>query len=211
MLYLKRFIKKGSHKSKLQLTLGDVIIWLIILTATIFCMTLIANGQDRYVLTEAQRTAEKRIFWAEQQIGINERDNLPVVLTYLRSVGLTKRYAWCQAFQYNSFRVVCNVINIPIPIPRSGVANSSFDYAKKNGYKTDFAPAVGDLLVWKQADWSGHVALIVKIFPNKKVQTIEGNTSSLSTRQGGAVERKMRYLNHKIGKLKVRGLVGFEN
>lgn len=201
---------KDIRKYKAKLTASDIIIWTIIILATLLIAKMTLQSQTRYELKEQKLTKKERIEFAKSQIGINKTKDRAVVLSYLRNVGLKNYTAWCQAFQYTSFVVATNKLQIQIAIPRSGLANSSFDYAKRIGAKrTNFYALLGDLLVWKSEGWSGHVGLVIDTLGNNKVISIEGNTSSLSTSQGGAVERKMRYLNHKIGKLKVRGLVGF--
>lgn len=169
-------------------------------------------AQQRYVLPTMYNTNILRVELAETQLGVREETHPRVIREYLKSVGIYTSASWCNAFQYWMMDSVCRELQIINPMPISGVANSSYDYAKRKGVKTQFVPQLGDLLIWKtEGSWTGHVALIVKIRNKASVITIEGNTSSNSVRTGGAVEKKVRLVNHPIGRLLVRGIVGFRS
>lgn len=170
------------------------------------------NAQQRYELPTIFNTNLLRVELAETQLGIREETHPRVIREYLKSVGIYTSSSWCNALQYWLMDSVCRELQIINPMPISGVANSSYDYAKRKGYRTLFAPQLGDLLIWKtEGSWTGHVALIVKIRNKASVITIEGNTSSNSVRTGGAVEKKVRLVHHPIGRLLVRGIVGFRS
>ena len=182
---------------------------LIILTFLLFSSAL---AQQRYELPTIYNTNKLRVELAETQLGVREETHPQIIRAYLKSVGIYTNASWCNAFQYWLMDSVCNELQIINPMPRSGVANSSYDYAKRKGIRTQFVPQQGDLLIWKtDGNWTGHIALIIKIRNKESVITIEGNTSSNSVRTGGAVEKKIRLTNHPIGKLLVRGIVGFKS
>ncbi len=183
-----------------------LIIILLLLTATSL------YAQQRYELTTLRNTNLERIELAKSQLGVREEKNPAQIRKYLASVNIYSNAAWCQAFQFWLMDSICNKLKIVNPLPQSGLAISSYNYAKKVGIRTQFIPQAGDLLVWKtEGKWTGHVALIVQVKSEKSVITIEGNTSSKSVRTGGAVERKERLVNHPIGKLLVYGIVGFNS
>lgn len=170
------------------------------------------DAQQRYELPTIYNTNMLRVELAETQLGISEETHPRRVREYLRSVGIYTEAAWCNAFQYWLMDSICRELQIINPMPQSGIANSTFDYARRKGVKTAFIPQVGDLLIWKtEGSWTGHVGIIIRIFNQSSVVTIEGNTSSRSMRTGGAVEKKVRLTNHPIGRLLVRGIVGFKS
>jgi len=96
------------------------------------------------------------------------------------------------------------------PYPRSAFANYLYNYAIKNGIKTKYNVQEGDYIVWKVAnEIYGHIGLVVGVWQTGVI-TIEGNTGSNTIRTGGMVAKKFRSITNPIGRLKVRGLVGFK-
>jgi hypothetical protein len=92
---------------------------------------------------------------------------------------------------------------------RNGLAQSSYNYAKKVGVKTAYKAQVGDLIVWKRGNTSkGHIGRIVETGEMGCVITIEGNTTNGSGREG--IYKKKRNIKHPISRiLQIKGLVGF--
>lgn len=158
----------------------------------------------KYSLPIAEDKQIEVIQLAKTQIGIKEETNAKQIQQYLKSVGIYTKASWCSAFQYWLQK---QIYSQPY-YPRSAVANSIYDKAVKNGKKVPYKAEVGDYIVWKTpGSWTGHVGLVVSV-NGQNVETIEGNTSSISVRTGGMVAEKTRHIYHPIGKLKVRGLVG---
>lgn len=183
----------------------------IINTFIFFCLTYDGMSQIRYEVQTLLNTNQLRVEIATSQIGIREETNQLQILNYLNRVGIKGMTAWCAAFQYWVMDEACKKLCIQNTLPRTAVANAYFDYGKSKGKRTSYKANPGDLIVWKSDSWTGHVGLVVRQVSKQTVETIEGNTSSLSVRTGGAVERKQRSIYHPIGKLKVRGLIGFNN
>lgn len=159
------------------------------------------------------------------QIGITEKtghNDGKEVEGYLKSVGLKKGNPWCAAFQYWGFKVSHDFLayigyQTEIPIPRTGHANSQFNYIKKHGYKTDYKAQINDLLDWWNTPGnlmsSGHEARVIKVDMAGWVYTIEGNTSNGlrgSQREGNGAFIRHRNIYDRIGGLRVRGLGGFK-
>jgi hypothetical protein len=172
----------------------------------------VVYSQQRYELPTLFDTNLPRIELAETQLGIREETNFSIIQEYLRSVNIYANASWCNAFQYWLMDSVCRELQIINPMPKSGLANSSYDYAIRKGNRTTFIPQPGDLIVWRtEGKWTGHVGLIIQARNQASVITIEGNTSSNSFRTGGCVEKKVRLTNHPIGKHLLRGIVGFKS
>ncbi len=150
------------------------------------------------------------------QIGVKEKtgnNDGYKVEQYLKSVGLKKGNPYCAAGQYWCFAV--NAINAnDIPIPKSGLAISPFNYAKKHGKKVDYIPAIDDLLIWNIARTiKGHIERITKVVNAKFVWTGGFNTSNGlkgSQADGNGVFPRVRDLFNPIARLLVKGLVGFK-
>ena len=100
-----------------------------------------------------------------------------------------------------------------IPYPRTAVANAPFDYARRNGKRVSYAPERGDEMTWNYpGSWKGHKETVAKVLENGFVVTVAGNVtgSSLSNDPvGGGVKLMRRGIFQKIGKMQMRGLVGF--
>jgi hypothetical protein len=184
----------------------------IVLLVIIFLTVRPVNAQQRYELPTLFDTNLPRIQLAATQLGIREETNSSIIQEYLKSVNIYTNASWCNAFQYWLMDSVCRGLQIINPMPQSGLANSSYDYALRKGVRTPFIPKPGDLLIWRtEGHWTGHVGMIIQIRNKASVITIEGNTSSNSVRTGGCVEKKVRLTNHPIGKLLIRGIVGFKS
>ncbi len=152
------------------------------------------------------------------QIGIKEKTgrNDGEVEKYGNAAGFKQRIPYCYAFQYWGFKVACDELQIDygyIPIPKSGMANAAFNYAKKNGIKTTYKAKINDLITWRKSNsGSGHIARIDSVGRVGWVWTIEGNTSNGKTgsqREGNGVFYRKRNIKHPLGRMYIRGLVGF--
>lgn len=146
------------------------------------------------------------------QIGVKEatgnNDGLQVE-RYLASVGLKKGNPYCQAGQYWCFLQVGKP-----PIPKSGLAISSFQYAKKLKEKVSYNPSIDDLLIYnKPKTINGHIERIIGVGKAGWVYTVGFNTSSGNSgnqRDGGGVYKRQRNLFHFLGRMQILGLVGWK-
>lgn len=170
-----------------------------------------ANGQ----LLDVSKNIMLENVGTKELTGNNDGE---IIAFILASVGIYRPAPYCQAYVYFCFSEAryiigkCGVL-VDIPIPKSGVAQSSFNYAKKNGIKTNYTPKVNDLMVWKYSNsWAGHTERIFEVLDKGTVLTVGANTSNGlngSQREGNGIFKRKRNVKHPIGRLKLRGLVGF--
>ena len=153
---------------------------------------------------------------AVKQAGVLERGNNrgKVIEKYLASAGLRTGLPYCAAGQYWCFAEACRNLQIPyqnIPIPRTGLANAMYNYAKRHGKKVRFHPAVDDLIVWRRGKTSfGHIERIVARGKAGWVLTIGFNTVKYiegKRYEGVFIHRRNVYAF--LGRMHIRGLIGF--
>ncbi len=148
-----------------------------------------------------------------QQVGTTEKRNRNdgEVVKYLKSVGLSVGNPYCAAGQYYIFSEACKQLKLPssqIPLPRTGLANAMYSYAKQQGKKVKYEPKLHDLLVWRKAKTSfGHIERIIKVNAKGNVITLAFNVMGTNGKEG--VFTKKRNIYHPLQRLKVRGLIGF--
>lgn len=101
-----------------------------------------------------------------------------------------------------------------LPYPRTAVANSPYDYARREGKRVSYKPEIGDEIKWiYPASWKGHTETIIKVLENGFVITVAGNVTGKSLSNdplGGGVKLMRRGIYQKIGKMTINGLVGFK-
>jgi hypothetical protein len=176
----------------------------------LFLITSISYSQQRYELSELYSSVQLRIDIASKEIGITEENNPDRVYEYQKSVGISRHDPWCSAFQYYVSNQASKRLKQKNPYPNSAIANYLYNYAIKNGIKTKYNIQEGDYIIWKVAnEVYGHIGLVVGVWQTGVI-TIEGNTGSNTIRTGGMVAKKFRSIINPIGRLKVRGLVGFK-
>jgi len=144
-----------------------------------------------------------------EQVGTKEatgnNDGIQVE-KYLKSVGLKKGNPYCNAGLYYCF----NEVTPNPPMVKSGLAISTYNKAKAIGNKTAFIPALHDLLVWNKAGTIfGHIERIVGVGQKGWVTTVGFNTSSTDPRNGNGVWQRKRCVFHFLGRMQVKGLVGW--
>jgi hypothetical protein len=148
------------------------------------------------------------------QVGIKEATghNDGAVQKYQNQFGVSRK-PYCQMLQYWCFSVNAKQKS-DIPIPKSALAISSYNYAKKKGYAVSYEPAIHDLLVYQNSgDVTGHVERIIETGESGWVTVIAGNTSNGKTgnqREGNGVYKRERNIYHPLSRiLLIKGLVGF--
>ncbi len=153
---------------------------------------------------------------ARSQVGILEATgrNDGDVVKYLASVGLTKGNPYCAAGVYYCFRAAAFDLKLSskqIPIPRTGLANAFYDRARKAGRLESYLPEVGDLIVWRKGRSAfGHVEWIISVGERGWTETVGFNTSkTVDGKKVQGVFRQKRNIFHPLGRLHIRGLVGF--
>lgn len=127
---------------------------------------------------------------AKTQLGVQEiprgSNAGPAVEKYLKSVGLGKGYAWCEAFVYWCYSQASKELGVVNPLKKTaGVLdqlNSSKKYVVKN-------PQKGDLFIMDFGGGQGHIGFVDESQLNI-IQTVEGNSNSDGSREGYEVCRK---------------------
>lgn len=156
---------------------------------------------------------------AKKQVGVKEKTNNndgKEVEAYLKSVGLPKGFPYCAAGQYycwaDATKFYCNIYKNPVP--KTASANGMYDGLAKTGTRVVYAPAVNDLIVWKNVNsYTGHIERVDSVCAKGWVVTIGFNTASGNKgnqRDGGGVYYRLRNPNHFLGRMKIRGLIGFK-
>jgi len=190
----------------------------LLLFALLFLFVQTAHSNQRYTVHCEASLLEASADSMIAQIGTTEATgrNDGAVEKYLRSVGLPKGLAYCAAGQYWCFRVAAEALGIMIkniPMPRTGLANAIYNRAKKQGQRTKFKPQRHDLIVWRKGKTAfGHVERIIAVGKAGYVTTVGFNTSpgkGKSQRDGQGVWKRRRNIFHPLGRMRVRGLVGF--
>lgn len=174
------------------------------------------NSQTKYELNCDRELLKAAIEIANEQIGTKECDcrNRGEVEKYLKLFDAATGTPYCAAGIYYCFLNACLNLNMElnyIPIPKSMLANAIFDYAKLNGHKSSYIPGIGDLIVWrKRQSIFGHIEMIKSVTKAGWINTIGFNTEKIvnSHKLCGVFEHK-RNIYHPLGRLAVRGLVGF--
>lgn len=187
-------------------------IYIIILVVLLHLL----SGFTRYKLPCEGHLISASLDSAMAQVGVEETkpNSSPRIDEYLRSVGLAPGAPYCAAGQYWAFSVAAQALGIGAPpIVRSGLANAIFADASARGVRTSPIPEVNDLVVWNKAGTPfGHIERIISTGKAGWVETIAFNTEENSSdawpRQGVFIKR--RNLLARLGKLVLRGLIGFE-
>jgi hypothetical protein len=137
------------------------------------------------------------------------------VESYLASVGLRAGNPYCAAGQYWCFAEACRRLRLNrkfIPLPRTALANAMYVYAERHGKRAKFIPEVDDLIVWRRgASVFGHIERIIAREKAGWVRTVGFNTVKyLKGRKYEGVFIHRRNVYHFLGRLRVRGLIGFK-
>jgi hypothetical protein len=167
---------------------------------------------------------DSRVFFKSLEVlktldGIRERTNKNdgVRINEIQRVGgLRNGDPYCNATMYYMFYQSVRALNLDInyiPIPKSGLAQSSFTYAVKNGVKTPYRAEIGDLLVWRRGNTGfGHIERVMELRAMGWVITLGGNVSTtLNGKRVEGIFYKKRHLSNPLSNtLQTRGLVGFQ-
>lgn len=151
---------------------------------------------------------------AQMQLGTIETkcQNKGNVYKYQIAAGIALGSPYCAAGQYYCFLKAVDCLNVDkanIPIPRTGLANNIYIYARKKGVKVPFQLNKHDLIIWRfKNSLHGHIERVVKVGKAGNVETIAFNVKSNDLKQCGVFIKK-RNVYHVLGRMTVRGIVGF--
>lgn len=173
----------------------------------------VANSQVKYELTAKKIVLEKSLEIGLLEVGTCELSNRNDgnVRKYLQPFGLPECTPYCAAGQYFTFLAAVRDLRLSekyIPIPKTPLANRVMDYAISAGKKTKFHPAKNDLIIWrKERTKFGHIERIYEVEGKGWVRTLAFNVKNDFGQEGVFIKR--RNILHPLGRLAVRGLVGF--
>ena len=149
---------------------------------------------------------------ASKEIGVVEdppgSNSGPVVNKYLSSVGLEPGYAWCAAFVYWCFGEAAVKLNRANPVTKT--AGCLDHWRKTGGYKIISKGAVdnpaliepGSIFIMSRGGGLGHTGIVNSV-NDGYINTIEGNTNSgLSAEGGGVYELRRKISTINIGFIK---------
>jgi hypothetical protein len=196
----------------------------ILIIIILFTINSIANQRYELNCKKDILSTSNRILIS--QIGVIEKtnNNDGEVEKYLKSVDLSKGNPYCAAGQYWCFLQAVINLNLPkvqnlrkveyadIPIPKTGLANAVFNYAKINGNKTKYNPQIHDLIVWRKTGTPfGHIERIIITGKAGWVETVGFNTEyKIGNIRIEGVFKKKRNVYYALGRLVIRGIVGFK-
>lgn len=178
----------------------------------------ITVSQSRYILNCDTLLLNASMQVALAQIGVTEKTNKNdgiEVEKYLKSVGLGKGFPYCMAGQYYCYYEANKILKTVNPIPKTALANKIFDVAQKKNRKSRYIPNKHDFIVWRTPKAvTGHIERVIEVKKGGWVNTIAFNTTSGNygnQRDGGGVYIRKRNILHPLGRMAIRGLVGFNN
>ncbi|MCL2039118.1 MAG: hypothetical protein FWG85_01655 [Bacteroidetes bacterium] len=190
----------------------------IVLFVTLILMFNSANAQNRYQLYCSHLLLETSYIVALEQVGTLEKSNKNDgdVVKYLKLFGFKSGTPYCAAGQYYCFYEGAKRENIStdsIPIIKSALCLDIYNDAKKRGNKTKYSAQKHDLIIWKKPkSWQGHIERIHNVLPNGWVETIGFNSSkTINGKKQEGVFLQRRNILHPLGRLKVKGIVGFHD
>ncbi|MFE3849088.1 CHAP domain-containing protein [Flavobacterium sp. LB3P45] len=127
---------------------------------------------------------------AIKQLGVQEiprgSNAGPAVEKYLKSVGLGKGYAWCEAFVYWCYSEAGKELGVVNPLKKTAGVLDQLNNSKKYVVKT---PQKGDLFIMDFGGGQGHIGFVNEAEVNT-IQTVEGNSNDDGSREGYEVCRK---------------------
>lgn len=113
----------------------------------------------------------------------------------LATVGLDKPNPWCMAFVYRCYAEAAKQMNVPNTLFKTGHVLTFKNKMPKQYIPKSKLTATslqrGDLLIYDHGENKGHIAFVVS---NKSsvIETIEGNTNVMLSRNGDGVYRLNR-------------------
>lgn len=147
---------------------------------------------------------QKTLEIATAQIGVEEiprnSNSGPEVEIYLRSVGLSKGYAWCMAFVYWCTQKAALQINAKNPLKKTAGVLDQYNSRPLLVKKT---PQPGDVFIMDFNNGAGHTGFVEKV-AGTTIYTIEGNTNDAGGREGYKVARRKRDIKSVKGFLRLQ-------
>jgi hypothetical protein len=172
-------------------------------------------ANQRYAARCSPTLRQASLDSALSQVGVKEvgKNDGKEVRRYLASVGLRPGNPYCAAGVYWSFEVARG--SEANPLFRTGSTALMFNKGREAGLKTAPTAQSGDLVFWMFATKPfGHVGRIVSVGRAGWVTLVEFNTTagvSGNQRDGGGVYLRTRNLRQPLGRMLLRGYLGFNS
>jgi hypothetical protein len=145
------------------------------------------NNTTKPLRERALDVAITQIGKEEKPHGSNWGDTVQM---YLNSVGINFPASWCMAFVYWCFKQA----GLTQELPKTGGVLAMWNTC--NAALHSKTPKVGSIIIFDHGKGLGHTGIVESIDGNT-IHTIEGNTNNNGSREGIAVERKVRSLTDK--------------
>lgn len=145
--------------------------------------------------TTALQIAQTQVGQTEKPLGSNW--GMPVQ-NYLASVGINFPASWCMAFMYYCFDHAALQLGVTNPLFKTGGVLAQYNNRRANLVAIDPLKPLqdqllpGDIFIMRMEGGEGHTGIIENL-NGDTIHTIEGNTNNNGSREGTAVERKIRY------------------
>ena len=140
---------------------------------------------------------------AQSQIGIQEipkgSNAGPDVEKYLKSVGLSKGYAWCMAFVYWNVQQAATKLAVSNPLKKTAGVMDQWNHTAT---KKVVIPSPGAIFIMDFSHGVGHTGFVEKVEGNL-IHTIEGNTNADGSREGYEVARRVRKISQIKGFIQI--------
>lgn len=148
---------------------------------------------------------------AESQIGVREAppnsNRGAEVDAYVRAVGVPLGSPWCAAFVYWCFAGAASQLGVDNPVVESGGCMDHWRRARAQGVRSFTGPQAqddpslvqpGHIFIMDHGGGLGHTGLVKRV-QGGLLDTIEGNTNVLGSRQGDGVYEKERRVDEITG------------
>lgn len=132
--------------------------------------------------------AALKLALAAQQAGVKEHplgsNRGPEVDEYNRTAGAPLGSFWCMSFVYSMVKRAAQQLGVATPITQTASCSVLYNWAKKNG-RLVAKPEPGDIFLCIGGE-SGHyhTGFVVKLLPNERFSTVEGNSNDDGSANG---------------------------
>ena len=159
--------------------------------------------------------ASEKLLFSQLNMLEKQENKGGIINKYLSAVGLSPGYPYCAAGQYYCFYIAAMELLLDeseIPVYKTGLANLMYNKAVINGKRSAPIPEKHDLVIWRfPRSWKGHIERVIKTEEAGWIQTIGFNvTKYIDGRKREGVFKKRRNIYHPLGRMLVRGLIGFK-
>ena len=164
------------------------------------------NAGIETIAKQALQIAQSQVGQSEQPKGSNSG---PMVDEYLKTVGLSPGFAWCQAFVYWCYNEAAKKLHLPNPMVKTASVHECWDKSatitkliRQNAQQRPGRIKPGDQFILFFGGNAGHTGIIERVERSAEsgmgvLHTIEGNSNNTGGREGYEVVRHQRNLSDK--------------